>query len=210
MRPARRTLRIGAGLLVALVAGGAVRALPQVDTPLTGLLDPNLAEEEYRVYERVLEDYPRGPAGSVFAVDEGTLAGPPPSEMAGIPGLAPSTRADFATKNRRPYRLLYLFEPLERYQVVPRDDVVRAFRSRRRWRHLAERHAEAVGLFALSRVGFDDGRRQALVHVVHHLSRESSEEAFALLRRSGDDWRVESWSWIEPPDAAAPPAPREP
>ena len=204
---------LGSLALVALFAAAAAAAAP-TEAPLSLIPD----DEEYAVFGAVLfPNNPEIPAnvqdkalymlkyrdrvrlegveGGPYMVAEGTAR-----ERRLEPRDAPEGRdaamlADYNAKNATPHRLggakLSWLGPTRHVTMIAEDEIARLFGPGRGWEELRRRFPFQGGIVRFSRVGFNEDKSRAVVHVSCQADYEMGVAYLVFLERS-----TKSGNWL--------------
>lgn len=111
-----------------------------------------------------------------------------------IPPSEPSMLAQFRNRNGQPHALARNFD-LPDYLLVTSEEIKKRMGydiDKPGGGGVGEVYPDAVGVFSLSSVGFDEGRKRAVVYVVRGACGRGCGEGFCvLLSKENCEWKVE-------------------
>lgn len=119
-----------------------------------------------------------------------------------MPTLALETINDFKAKNLKKYPLDRFINQRSDYQIIKDTELINLFEHDEGWGRFYSRYPNADGVLALSRVGLNNDKTQALLCVANHWNRYAGVGLYVLLKKQDDSsWEIDEnlrvWnSWI--------------
>jgi hypothetical protein len=158
-----------------------------------------VSSEEYAVYAALISEEYLKDKVKLVVIANPTSGGNMSKDMADVflELLAPLSQAtydDYLARNSKPYRLSNLFPLKTKYVIVEYQDIERFFDNPdfdEAWKAFYKRYPASNGYIALSRVGFNPAKDQALVYMAWMCNSRCGEGKLVLMGKQDGNWKVE-------------------
>lgn len=169
--------------------------------------------EEYVVYSVLLNSEYASPKWQQFVINVETSSRAKPSFIGFVGGLVgtgekrPETQSDtisdFDTKNKTSFLLEWRFGLKDQYVLVTDETLKTIFVKNADgyidgeiWKSFYKQYPGASGIYALSRVGFNAKRDEALVYIAVQRGLVGGSRRFFVLSKQKDSWAVQKQAMI--------------
>jgi hypothetical protein len=160
---------------------------------------PTLDPEEYVVYAVIIERVFLNEKPMLFVIADRTLKGSVTIDdsilhfKAQLQPLTQDTMEDFDQKNHKSEQIGRQIKTRHKYIVISEKGTREYFgEGRGSWEAFDKKYPHSKGLVALSRVGFNIGKNQALVYVSHSCGRRCGTGKYYVLTKDRRGWRIRS------------------
>lgn len=189
----------------------ALQGAPQTSSSVPALGSTPTVEDldEYAVLSVLLSKKSQGDKLQRFVIADHTIAskkGPFTGIAFGLtfsgarpPEVQPDTKVDFDTKGRDTSLLAAHFNLKLPYVLVSDKELHEVFRDEPKgspdqegWHRFYERYPGAPGILAISRVGFNASKDQAMIFVIHRAGFLAGSGVFYVMHKQQDGgWEIE-------------------
>ncbi|MGC1659905.1 MAG: hypothetical protein WA737_07805 [Candidatus Acidiferrales bacterium] len=111
------------------------------------------------------------------------------------PEVQPATRADFDSKNKEMAVIVSQFDLKWPFALVSDEELRAVFgddsKDQAGWKRFYEKYPGALGVFAVSRVGFNAARDQAMVYEIYKGGYLSGHGKFLVMSKRNGQWQLE-------------------
>ncbi len=158
---------------------------------------PQITDDEYTVYIAIL-----GKDTDMFVVRDKSgvddFGGSGDDLKQNFDELKPETIEDFKSKNKESSRLEKKFPTKNNYVLISDEELKKFFDKRLNWEGFYKKYPKSGGFSTISRVGFSNDGRQALVFVAHSCGGLCGEGNYYFLKNNNGEWKVikKQMTWI--------------
>lgn len=96
---------------------------------------------------------------------------------------------DYRIKNRESRRLTGTLNLQLKYVLAEKEELEQ-YRKAKRWDEFYRKYPESNGFLSFSRVGFDSGKRQAIVYLEHWCDEVCGYSYYVILGKDKEGWKV--------------------
>jgi hypothetical protein len=180
-------------ILALLILGATLSASPKA------VRQSEVSSEEYAVYSALItEEYVKDKI-KLVVITNPTSGGNRSKDMADyflqqLSPLSQTTYDDYLERNRESYKLSNSFPLKEKYVLVEYGKVEKFFDNPdfdEAWKNFYKRYPASNGYIALSRVGFNPEKNQALVYMAWMCNSRCGEGKLVLMSKRDGKWKVE-------------------
>jgi len=193
---------IGASIIVALLVCLLSLVYFQLGPFAQGRTDKGLLQEDYAVYSALINARYIHDNVELLIIyeytstegisDTGGMRKTLKYVKSKMSGLSRKTVNNFKTRNGQVRLLKNLFNVNVKYVLISSGEREEVFRYGMRWDKFYEKYPNSSGIMRLSRVGFNNKMKQALVYVGKQQHGLSGSGVFYLLTKKNNVWTVKA------------------